>query len=202
MSSAARAMPAPAELAAQLVVVEQRARSRRRSRRRRRAGTSSAASPHDLLERGAGRPRRSARRVPSPRARGGRSPRTRDARQHAAGAAVQRVERPPTAARRARARTGRSSPVTSPQPRRPTTTSSSVAAGRGGAARPHRTIVGRSLRGSTVPTVSTYGGSTPARATVRVDLVVGRAAAAGRRRAARRATRFGLEAFADRARRG
>ena len=58
------------------------------------------------------------------------------------------------------------------------------------------TIVGRSLRGSTVPTVSTYGASTPTRRDRGVDVVVG--ARERRIDAERRDVHvFGAEAFAE-----
>ena len=172
MSSAARAATADGELGAQLGVVEQLGRARPRTRRRRRAGRAARRRrrpPRPTTP----TPPRAARRARSLRARAVRSPRSATrCRTRRRGGSARRL--PATAVSPS---TAHERPVDAcpprPQPGGPTTTSSRSGVPRARRARPHSTIVGRSLRGSTVPTVSTYGGVTPARRDHRVDLVVG-----------------------------
>ena len=144
-----------------------RARARRAAGRRRASSRSVVRTRrHRRARRARPRPARpprapnpswrwSERREPSLRLRVARNLRTatRDRTRRPGG----RARRAPTTiARRQRARTDGRGPFTSPQPRGPTTTS--VRSGRvRRSCSTARTIVGRSLRGSTVPTVSTYG---------------------------------------------
>ena len=121
-------------------------------------------------------------RAPSPSSRPSATPRAiastagspkpsySDARQNTAGAAVERVEHRP----RLRAEDADERPVEAAHlapPGRTGDDQREVGMRAPELARPRARGWARSLRGSTVPTVSTYGGWTPARATGAVDLV-------------------------------
>ena len=166
-----RALARAPRARAQLVVVEQRVRARRCTPRRRRAGTAAPASPTTSSsaepsrdgERRAARERLERREAEAS---------YRDAMQHAAARRMSASTTGHGCSPSTRTN-GRSSPRPSPQPGGPTTTSSRSVAPRGARRSTASTIVGRSLRGSTVPTVSTYGASTPALRDRGVDLGVG-----------------------------